>query len=45
MTMQRLRAKFEQYYADLKADARRHGYVVNKAAEWDMWKEKYLSGE
>jgi hypothetical protein len=35
-----LKQKFENYYADLKADAKISGYRVNKQAEWERWLEK-----
>jgi len=38
--MTSMKEKFEAYFADLKADAKREGYTVNKRAEWDRWIEK-----
>jgi hypothetical protein len=38
--MTNLKEKFEAYFADLKADAKRAGYTVNKRAEWARWVEK-----
>jgi hypothetical protein len=35
-----LKVEFSHYFADLKDDAKRNDYKVNKADEWDRFLEK-----
>ena len=42
---QDLRAAFEIYFADLKADAKREGYSVNKADEWIRFVDHHKNQE
>lgn len=35
-----LKIEFAHYFADLKDDAKRNDYKVNKADEWDRFLEK-----
>lgn len=36
----KLREKFEHYFAELKADAKRNGYRVSKSDEWVRFVDK-----
>ena len=39
MTNAEMKKEFEAYYAELKAEANADGYKVNKAFEWESFKE------
>ena len=39
MTKAEIKKEFKAYYAELKAEANADGYKVNKAVEWECFKE------
>ena len=39
MTKAEIKEEFEAYYAELKAEANADGYKVNRAVEWESFKE------
>ena len=40
MSKAEMKKEFEDYYADLKADAKANGYRVNKEFEWERFQEQ-----
>ncbi len=40
VAVEKLREKFEHYFSDLKAEAKRNGYRVCKSEEWVRFVDK-----
>jgi hypothetical protein len=43
MTKAEMKKAFEAYYAELKAEANADGFKVNRAYEWESFREHRLS--